>query len=370
MIRILHVVGSLNVGGAETMIINLYKNIDRTQIQFDFLVYNKEESIYTKIVRQLGGRIFFIDKAKIHNPIAYYLAMKNIIKQNGTFKAIHVHMDSHSFLPISIARLLKIKIRVCHSHTTRRNLIKGLIPKIYTYISGKIILLNSTNRLACGADAGKALYGNEDYEIFLNPISVDDVMRSSNDDVKSFLCKNKVRQECFKIGMIGRFCDVKNHKFAVDIIDELVKYDKNAVLIFAGDGPLRQSIEQLVERKGLSSYVRFLGVYNDMPTLLHSVDVLLMPSLYEGFPVTLIESQASGVPAVVSDSVTKEADLGLNLLEFFSLKRNASAWAMKLASYKNGTSMEIDDDVRKSVLCQKGFSMEACVNKIKQIYES
>ena len=366
LIRVLQVVGNLRMGGAETMVMNLYKQIDREKIQFDFLIYRDENTFYADLVRSLGGRVIVLDNRCVRNPLRYYVGLRKIVKKYGPYKAIHAHMDSHNAIPMTIARLLGVPIRVSHSHTTLRFLSKNLFRKIYYAISGYLISCNSTRLLSCGIAAGKALYGKKKFEVIYNPIDIDSYVNVDERMIKAFKMDMNICEKKIVVGMIGRLNEEKNHLFALDVAEKLMMTGQDFVMLVAGEGPMRNALEQVIHKKHMEQYVRLLGNRKDIPVFLKCVDVLLMPSLYEGFPVTLIESQTAGIPALISDSITEEADLGFDLLHRCSLHESAELWESKLLSVKKITY--VDEAARIEILRKKGFDSKRNVLFYEKLY--
>lgn len=366
VVRILQVVGNLQMGGAETMIINVYRQIDKKKIQFDFLVYGDVKSPYAEIVKQNGGRVIVLEKKYARNPIAYFIKLRNIVKKYGPYKGIHAHMDSHNAISLSIARLLKIPVRISHSHTTLRSNSKGFFRKIYYALTGFFITHNATLLLSCGRSAGMALYGKKKYDIVYNPINIDSFVNVDCNLVERLKEQLNISQKKIIIGMVGRLNEVKNHLFAIEIATKLKKYDKDFVLLLAGEGPLRSTLEFQIQKNSLENNVLLLGSRKDVPVLFKCINVLLMPSKYEGFPVTLIEAQAAGVPALISDNITDEADLGFGLLHRCSLKKSAEVWADILLNLT--TEKNVSDLQRIRVLKEKGFDSKESVHTFEKFY--
>ena len=367
MIRVLQVVGALKIGGAETMLMNLYRQIDRDSVQFDFLVYNEEETPYTDLVRKLGGRIFYINEKYVRNPILYYYKIKEICEKYGPFAAIHAHMDSHNAIPITFARFLKIPIRISHSHTTIRKVQKGLFRRIYIFISGFLINLNSTKRISCGEEAGKSLYGKKSFDVIYNPIDIDSFCNVPDDIIISLKKQWGMPEKKAVLGMVGRLSVEKNHMLMLDVADLIKKQRLDFLFVVAGDGPLRKDLEQKIKERELENYVKLLGNIKEIPVFLKCINLLFMPSIYEGFPVSLIEAQASGVNAVISDSITKEADLKMGLIHPCALDASASVW-LKIICEVLSNIKTIDID-RKTILEKLGFDSKVCAKRLVKLYE-
>ena len=355
------------MGGAETMIMNVYKQIDKERIQFDFLVYCDEETPYTKLVREFGGRVIFLEKKYIRNPILYFFKLRKILKKFGPYKGLHAHMDSHNAFSLTVARLLRIPIRVSHSHTTLRNIPKGFSRKLYYAITGFLITHNASILLSCGESAGKALYGKKKFDIIYNPIDINSFISVDRYLVDVFKKQFNISQNKFVVGMVGRLHEVKNHLFALEMAKIMMDKKMDFLFLFAGEGPLRPVLEKKIRDYHLERFVILLGNRNDIAVFFKSIDILLMPSIYEGFPVTLIELQAAGVPALVSDSITNEVDLGFGLINRCAISESANIWIDKILKIKNVTN--VSDSRRTQVLEEKGFDLKRNVMFFEKIYD-
>ncbi|MBI9065664.1 MAG: glycosyltransferase family 1 protein [Salinivirgaceae bacterium] len=324
-IRILQVLAGMNRGGSEAFIMNVYRNIDRSKVQFDFILYRKEECDFNEEIRQLGGRIFWVPRYTGKNHFKFKNAWNKFFKEHSEYKIIHGHVRSAASIYLSIARKYGLRT-IAHSHSTssRGNILEQLGKKILQYPIRKI----ADHLFACSEKAGKWLFGkNRNFKVINNAIEVDkyifekSVRAAKRDELK---IKDK-----FVIGHIGTFTHPKNHSFLIDVFKEIHKKYSNAVLLLIGKGELQSIIEKKVNYLGLTENVIFTGVRADIPELLQAMDVFVFPSLFEGLPVTLIEAQASGLKCVVSDSITKEVGI-TDCLEFVSLKDSPAIWSNKI----------------------------------------
>ena len=329
-IRILHVFGKLNRGGAETFIMNVYRNIDRSKIQFDFMAHTADKCAYDDEIEELGGKIYRVPAYKVTNDLKYKSEWQKFFKNNKEHKIIHGHMTSTAAIYLKIAKKNGLTA-VSHIHSTSSG--KGLAAAVKDIMQKP--LKNIANCLfACSEAAGVYCYGTKvDFHVIKNAI-----------DTKKFVYDTKMRKKIrtelriegkFVIGHIGRFTEAKNHSFILEIFKKIYENNNNAVLLLVGDGELRGDIEKKVDEMGLKDDVIFTGIRSDIPELLCAMDVFLFPSLWEGLPVTLVEAQASGVRCVVSDVITKETAL-TDLIEYISLEKSAAHWADKILVYNNG----------------------------------
>lgn len=315
-IRVLHVVVNMNRGGAETFIMNVYRNMNRENIQFDFLTCKAGE--FDPEIEALGGRIYRIPYITEAGHSGYRKALDAFFAAHRHYAIVHSHMDKMSGIVLQSAKRNGIPVRISHSHATRSE--GGWLARMYKWHVGTAILSSSTHLMACSQAAAKWLYTRKAAKaaIWKNGIECE----------RFAFCREtreRVRQELglargtLAVGHVGRFAQTKNHAALIDMFVDVHRRMPDSVLLLAGDGPLRASAERKVRKLGLADHVRFLGIRSDVEHVLQAFDVFVFPSLHEGMPVTLIEAQAAGLPCFVSDRVTTEVDLGLGLVRFFSL---------------------------------------------------
>lgn len=331
MKKVLHYVGIMNRGGMETFIMNLYRNLDRDKVQFDFAVHTRNQGDYDREIIDMGGTIHFFPAYR-KNPYAYRKAWRDFFRiHKSEYDVFHFHTNSlANVVALEEATRAGVPVRIVHSHSSFAN--KGKLQKVnnYLHIKHRRHLIDiATHLFACSQKAAEWLYGG----LSLNGIDVTLINNGVNCETFRFspeLAKKK-RQELgiedkTVIGHIGKFIKVKNHAFLIDIVAEMIKKDKNIVCLLIGDGELMDATQKQCKMYGISQYVRFLGVRSDISELLMCMDVFIMPSLYEGLPVSMIEVQASGVPALISDTISSEVKINSNV-ELFSLDFNAKIWA-------------------------------------------
>lgn len=331
-IRILMINYKMQCAGIEAFIMNVYRNIDRNKIQFDFLVHYKEPQYYDNEIVKLGGKIYRLSVREDNNFVKYFNDLKFFFDTHKEYKIVHGHMESFGVFYFKAAETGGVPVRIAHSHIAQKNSgLKGIIKDILN----KGFALYATDLFACSDSAGKFVFGdNAKYTVFNNAIDVD-LFRYNT------IVREAVRQELgildnqFVIGHVGRFNTQKNHTFLIDIFSEIHHKDPTAILLLIGEGDLEKEINDKVLLLGLSNVVRFLGVRRDVNRLYQAMDLFLMPSLFEGLPVSGIEAQAAGLKCVFSDTVTERTAVTENV-EFISLKTSASDWAKTILRWREG----------------------------------
>lgn len=337
-LRVLHVVVNMNRGGAETLLMNLYHTIDRSKIQFDFLT--SKEGVFDREIESMGGIIHRIPYITDVGHIEYVRNLNQFFSRQD-YKIIHSHMDKMSGIILREAKKTGVPVRIAHSHNTQSE--GGPAAKLYKSYAGSFIN-NATHYFACSNAAAKWLFkwNREKFSVLRNGIKLDNFIFS---DEK----RAKIREELeitddeMVIGHVGRFNHQKNHSFLLNIFKELLSINPHSKLILAGDGTLRSQIEKEAKRLQIYEKILFLGIRSDIDSLMQGFDIFVFPSLHEGLPLTLIEAQCAGLPCVISNKVTSEVSLGLNLIEFRNLTDSAEIWAETISKLKRDKRFTLEE---------------------------
>jgi glycosyltransferase involved in cell wall biosynthesis len=321
-------VGKLDRGGAETWLVHTLRHIDRSKYQFDFLVHNEGAGAYDDEVRALGARV--IPCLNPSNPVKFRRNFLRVLKEYGPYDCVHSHVHHYSGYVLFLASLAGVPVRVAHSHTAHQEPSAALKRKAYLRGMEVLVRAFATDGIAVSGEAGDALFPRawrSNPKWSLQPIGIDVELFQLKRDRTGTRKALGIKEGAVVVGHVGRFVEAKNHSFFIEVAEELIRSRKSVKLLLVGDGPLRESIELLVEAKGLSEHFIFAGIRPDVPDLLNAMDVFLFPSLYEGLPLALLEAQAANLPCIASTGVTPDADAGLGLLERLSLTEGRLAWA-------------------------------------------
>ena len=339
MIRVLHILHSMNRGGAEAMLMNYYRNIDRTKIQFDFLLTEQNRCQYEEEIEQMGGKVYRVPLLTFSNPFPYINGVKKFLNEHPEYRVVHSHTSSKSAVPLWVAKRCGVPVRVCHAHSSSSG--RGL-EGFVRWGLGIWLKRVATDFMSCGEGATLCWYGKE----YLNkarfvPNAVD--MEKYGFDALTRQAKRDAlglsENDCV-LGMVSRFHPVKNHLFALDVLAELKQRHCRAKLLFVGDGELRSSIEEKINLLNLKNDVILAGLVSDVPNYLQAMDVVLMPSFHEGLPVSLVEAQANGLSVVASTGVPHEVDVTGNV-DFCPLE--VEAWVKVLASkMEKGVTRDVE----------------------------
>lgn len=339
-IRVLQVLTIMNHGGAENMIMNYYRHVDRTKIQFDFLLHRKEKGTFDDEIKSLGGKIYYMENLSIKKISAYIKSLDTFFKKHHEFKIVHSHLNAYSVFVLRAAKKNRVPIRIAHSHTSLYNINLNPFSKernslnfIVKFLSQNIlkhkITTYSNCYFSCGEKAGNWLFGKKNaskVKIINNAINSDAFIYDKD---KSLEIKKQLQVEgTLVIGHIGNFVPEKNHLFLLKVYQELKKMDANTSLVLVGDLRINE-LEKLIDKKNISDDIKVLGTRNDIPEILQSIDIFLFPSINEGLPVTLIEAQAAGIKTIASEEITKEVKI-THLIDYISLHQPPKFWAEQI----------------------------------------
>lgn len=324
MIRVLQCVNNMHRAGLETLLMNYYRNIDRTKIQFDFLMHRSERSEYDDEIESLGGRIFRAPRLYPQNYPAYFAFMEQFFREHPEYKIVHSHIDSMSYLPLLAAKKAGVPVRIAHSHSTAIDLDFKYPLKQFFRSQIKHV---ATHRFACGEEAGKFLFGGRAFQVI--PNAVDGEKFRFQEDVRIEKRQELGIEGKTVVGHAGRFTYAKNHPFLLEIFCEVLKQEPNAVLLLAGTGEKEQEIRGVVKKLDVVQHVEFLGSRGDVHELYQAMDIFVMPSLFEGVPVVGIEAQYAGLPCIFSDKVPREVAF-TDQCQFIDLKKSATQWAQQI----------------------------------------
>lgn len=368
MVRILQVMGGMNRRGAESFIMNIYRKIDRSKVQFDFLVYSDEKQDFEDEIVSLGGRVIHMPCSSGVGAIKSVGMMREVIRKYGPYKAIHAQTLMNIAYVWLAARKFPSVVRMAHSHNTRNRVVTSGVVKIYECIAKSIIRHYSQVMFACGEDAGLYLFGKrfrKEGIILKNGIDLDIHTKVNCDAIVAI--KNKLGlNDKLIIGSVARFNEVKNHPFMLRIASALKQQGVCFRMVFVGNGPNEHEIRKLTEEAGLHEEVVFAGLRSDITDIMHTLDVFLMPSHFEGNPVTLVEAQAAGLPCVITDNITDEMDMGLGLIHKLSLSESADSWASAIVE---ASKMRCNNEalIRKRI-ATCGFDAQSTANQLLNVY--
>jgi glycosyltransferase involved in cell wall biosynthesis len=376
MVKVLHKLANLDGGGVGRILYDYYSMIDHNKVHFDFLISTDiDNGILEQPLKDMGSKIYKIPSYQKDKNEYYKQAEKYINSDN--YDVIHIHRVSGSEMKIlKIAEKAGIPDRIVHAHSAFRD--DSFIKKQKRKAFAVSLKRNATQLAACGSAAAAAVWGKKaldsgEVKIVRNAINVEKFSFDDN-------LRRKLREELditskTAIVTVGRLSEEKNQEFALKTFAELTVLDDNAIFIVIGRGNEEEKLKKLCVDLKITDKVRFLGICEDVPRLLNAMDIFMLPSIYEGFPVSLVEAQANGLKCFVSDNVTREACI-TDLAEYIPINGTEKLWAEKIASKSDfgyerskysAEVLEAGYDIKSEAVKLQNFYMDCVKNRSKRI---
>lgn len=362
MIRVLQVLGGLNLGGAETMIMNLYRRIDRTKIQFDFIIHLSGKQAYEDEVLSMGGIIYRFPEFNGKNLISQRRVWDSFFKEHPEYKIIHSHVRSYASIYLPIAKKYGLKT-IIHSHSTSNG--KGISSMVKAVMQYPL-RFQADYYMACSDKAGKWLFGDRvirTNKYMMVPNAIDAVKFEFNQTKREQVRHDLGVDNKYVIGHVGRLTEPKNHDFLIDVFYKMKANRNDLVLLLVGDGNLRNSIENKIEKLGINDSVVLVGSRSNTYDYYQAMDLFVFPSLWEGLGIAVIEAQAAGLYCVVSERIPEEVDIGADLIKTLNLSDGVTAWAHAINSIKIEHREGKFDLVKRA-----GFDISDNAKKIEEFY--
>ncbi len=361
-IRVLMIFTVMNRGGAETMIMNYYRNIDRTKIQFDFVVHRQEKGAYDDEIRRLGGRIYVFPAVRPSNFSKYKKQIREFLDIHSEYRIIHSHAQELAYYFYKIAHEKGIPFIITHSHNASMLWdIKAPLRIFWRKIMFKYINVY----FSCGLEAAKHYYGKKRArQSILMHNAIDVVQFEYNENARRKIRKElNIPDDGYVIGNVGRFSKQKNHPFILKVFASFIKRHSDSWLMLVGEEDDKHTVRKRAEELGIERHVVFTGLRTDIPEILSALDCILMPSLFEGVSVAMIEEQASGLPLITSDKVPDEVAI-LPSTEFVPLKADTDVWVSALERYRNiPRNANAADAVRNA-----GYDIKTNATELQEYY--
>lgn len=360
MIRILHMIGSLNVGGSQTMIMNIYRKINRNEIQFDFIIDRPNELYFAEEIKELGGRIYILPTFNGKNIFEIRKSWNGFLTEHTEYKILHSHVRSYASIFIPVAKRHGLKT-IIHSHSTSNG--KGL-SSIGKQILQYPLRYQADYFFGCSRIAGEWLFGNkvvnsDKYFMLQNAVDLD--LFSSNKNRDSLRKELGIENEIV-FGHVGRFHESKNHKFLISLFNDLRKIYPNSKLLLVGDGSLRNEIESQINEMQLNDSVILAGQHKNVYDYLSVMDCFIFPSNWEGLPVTVVEAQASGLECYISSTITQDVNVS-KYVHYLPIDKGISIWTDELKKC-NFKRIDVKEDIIKA-----GFDINESSRKLVEFYK-
>ena len=367
-IRILHVVGGMNAGGIETWLINVLRSIDRSRFQIDFLVHTDQPCFYDEEIRRLGSRVI---PCLNLSPWQYSRDFSKILEQEEPYDVVHAHVHHFSGLVLKLAAHAGVPIRISHSHTNTSGVKLKLARKLYLGVMNSWIRRYSTVGLAASCQAAEDLFGSnwqQDSRYQILFCGIDITPFQENLDRLTIRAELGIEPDTLVIGHVGRLEAPKNHQFLIEIAAEVAKQQPNLRLLLVGEGSLRPQLEQKVRELGLEDRTIFTGGRSDVSRLMMgAMDVFVMPSLYEGLGLALVEAQAARLPCIVADVIPTEADLVGDLICRLPLSTAPAIWAQTILEMQHKS---LSPSIVLPIFEHSHFNLTISNQNLIEIYQS
>lgn len=363
--RVLHVIGAMDRGGAETMIMNLYRAMDKDQIQFDFLVHEQDACDYDEEIEDLGGRIYRLPRFTGLNIIEYRRLCRQFFSSNKDHPIVHGHIGSCAPQYLSVAKKAG-RLTIAHSHAQNFPL---SIPQLgFRFVSFPTRFV-AHRFLACSNEAGRDRFGSrvvesDKFSIVKNGIDLS--LYNCNKETQLQLKREWGNEEAFLIGHVGRFASEKNHRFLLEVFSLVHDRMPQAKLMLIGRGPLEDELRNWIDAHGLHDAVEFLGIRGDVPEVLKTLDVFVFPSFSEGLAMACVEAQTAGTPCVISTGVPESAVID-DVTVRLPLSKGAAAWADAVA---NVSGQKVDHLSRVDEARTCGYDINETARWLEQYYRA
>ena len=341
-VRVLQVLGGTSLGGAESRVMDSYRHLDRSRIQFDFCVHSQEEGFFDKEIESLGGHIYRVPRFQVVNWLAYRKAWKDLFREHPGYVAVHGHMTSTASIYLPIAKAAGVPLTIAHARSAGVDPgLKGAMTRFLRKNLGK----KADVCLTCSRLAGEAVFGEK--------------MVAAG---RVTTVPNAIDAREFVIGHVGRFGHMKNHAFLLDVFAEICRKVPDSRLLLVGEGGLMDSVREKAASLGLSDRVIFTGNQAQVADFYMTMDFFVFPSIFEGLPGSVIEAQASGLRCLVSDSVTDEV-LITPLAQARSLSEGAAAWAQEVLARRDYERKQMAQAIKDA-----GFDVSDQVKFLEKLY--
>ena len=365
MKRLLCLLSSMNAGGAETFLMKVYRNIDKERYQMDFCINVKEKCFYEDEILSMGGRIYRIP-SKSENLKEFKKQLTEVIKNNGYDNVLRITSSAMGFMDLKIAK--KAGTKVCCARSSNASDGDSLMSKVMHHVGRTLYSKYVDIKVAPSDLAARYTFTDKAYEsgrvnIIHNGVDLG-VFKFYPEERAKIRAELGIDDGIRVVGHVGRFDEQKNHTFLIDIFAKMLEKDKDLKLLLVGKGRLQDQVREKASELGINNKIAFAGVRSDVPHLLSAMDVFVFPSIYEGMPNTVIEAQATGLPCIIADTITREADI-TGLVQYMPLG-NTEDWAQ--AAMK---AMSLERVDTKEMFIKNKYDIQSVADEfVKQIFDS
>lgn len=358
-IRILHILQRMEAGGTQALLMNIYRKIDKSKVQFDFLVEYPDKQFYDDEIVKLGGKIYYSTVRKDFNIVKFMKYFKKILTEHREYRIIHVHAYTIGYFCLKIADKCSVPVRIAHSHNNEtvhdaKYFAKLLLQRLYT--------IHATDLFACSDEAGKYLFRGKNFIVLKNAIESESFI--ADEAKRSDIRKELGVEDSFVVGHVGRFHPQKNHDFLIQVFSKIKKKKSNAKLILVGSGDLEYDIRKQITDLTLEDSVIFLGNRSDMDRIYQAMDIFVFPSCFEGFGIVAIEAQAAGIPVICSEGLPPETEV-TPIYKKLSLNDGVDKWAQESIELSENTKAHSN---MHQYIVNSGFDVNATARMMQDYY--
>lgn len=350
-IRILNLFTVMNRGGAETMVMNYYRAIDKSKIQFDFMVHRQERGAYDDEIEAMGGRIFRMCPIYPQNLFRYKRMLKEFFDIHPEYQILHSHMSELGYFAFKEAIRHHVPVRICHAHSSPNFKIETFKEKLKVLpreILARGMRKLSTDFFVCSKIAGDWLFGKKNESRFIMMNNAVNAASFAYDKETADIIKTEMKWgDKIVVGHVGRFIVPKNHSFLIDIFQQFHAKHPQSILVLVGDGDQRENICSKIKKLNLEDSIILLGFRSDAANLYKAFDIFVFPSLYEGLPVSLVEAQSAGLSCIVSDTISTQARILPNY-SILSLKDSLEVWVNEMEKHLNDKREDTTENIKKA----------------------
>lgn len=356
MKRVLNIIRTMDMGGAQVMIMNIYRNIDRTKIQFDFLV--NEKGFFDEEILKMGGKIFYMPYITNIGQFSYSRQLQKFFREHPEYKIVHSHINQVSGIILESANKANVPVRIAHAHSSNNK--NHMIAKIYKkYLQNKINV-NATHLFACSKDAANWLFTNRANEaiILKNGIHIKE-FQFSEEKRKEIRDKYHIEKDTTIIGNVARFEEVKNHTFLLEIFKKYQIKNNNSILMLVGEGKAKEKIQKKAKELNIENKVYFISNQKEISKYYCAFDYFVFPSLFEGLGIVLIEAQISGLKCFASDKVIPKETQITELIKYIDLENSAKIWADQIPE---------NNHYERKIIDNEEFNISTIAKKMEKFY--
>lgn len=358
-VRVLHILQRMEAGGTQALLMNIYRKIDRSKVQFDFLVVYEEKQFYDDEIEKLGGHVYKLSFREDLNILKFKRDLADFFRKHQEYKIVHCHAYTIGYFCLHTAKKFRVPVRIAHSHSNamtndNKKYIKRIMQKLYT--------IYATDLFACSEEAGRYLFKRKKFNVLTN--AIDSSMFIADENIR-----NEVREELgldnsFVVGHTGRFKPEKNHKFLVDVFGKIKVKKENSKLLLIGNSDSSGDIKDYIEKKGYTKDVIILNNRRDMYRIYQAMDVFVFPSLFEGLGIVAVEAQAAGIPVVCSEGLPLETKI-TPIYQRLKLSAGAEIWADTALCMGQHTLAHAN---MQQYVVDAGFDMDVVAKNMEEYY--